>query len=81
MEPLSGLETAFIIRQKESLMQNHLRIPIIALTANMMEGLSKEYRDAGIDLYLSKPIRIAALFQCIESVYRLIGRIGSESNS
>jgi signal transduction histidine kinase/NO-binding membrane sensor protein with MHYT domain/DNA-binding response OmpR family regulator/HPt (histidine-containing phosphotransfer) domain-containing protein len=43
-------------------------VPIIALTANAMEGAAKRYLDAGMDAYVSKPIQPAILFTKLADV-------------
>jgi len=46
--------------------ENNNKIPIIALTANAMDGAEKEYLSHGMDGYLTKPIEIPALRQELE---------------
>jgi CheY-like chemotaxis protein len=42
------------------------RTPIIAVTANAMPQQCAEYRAAGMDLVIAKPLQAAQLFQAIE---------------
>ncbi len=46
-------------------------IPVIALTANAMSGSAKEYLDAGMNGYVSKPIRPDALFTALRQAMQL----------
>jgi CheY-like chemotaxis protein len=61
-----GLETTTAIRAKESTTGGHL--PIIALTAHAMKGDRERCLSAGMDAYISKPIRSRELFEAIDSV-------------
>ena len=56
MPIMDGIEAARAIREGEK----GVRIPIVALTANAMEGDRENCRKAGMDDYLPKP------FQCTE---------------
>jgi PAS domain S-box-containing protein len=59
MPVLSGLEAAVMIREREKESGEHTRI--IALTANAMSGDREKCLAAGMDGYLSKPIRVEEL--------------------
>lgn len=59
MPVLSGLEAAAMIREKEKTSGEHTRI--VALTANAMSGDREKCLAAGMDGYLSKPIRVEEL--------------------
>jgi signal transduction histidine kinase/CheY-like chemotaxis protein len=65
MPEMDGFEATAIIREKERASGQH--IPIIALTANAMKGDSERCLNAGMDAYLSKPIRAQELIQAVES--------------
>ena len=54
MPELDGLEAMKRIR---TLLEPSAEVPIIALTANAMQGDRERYLAAGMDGYVSKPIR------------------------
>ncbi|QOY87631.1 PAS domain-containing hybrid sensor histidine kinase/response regulator [Paludibaculum fermentans] len=66
MPDLDGLEATRRIREEESARQRHL--PIIAMTAHAMPGYAELCLEAGMDAYLSKPIRMLELIQKIEAL-------------
>lgn len=59
MPILDGYEATRVIRKNELITNKH--IPIIAMTANAMEGDKEECLSAGMDDYISKPVRINIL--------------------
>jgi signal transduction histidine kinase/CheY-like chemotaxis protein len=65
MPNLGGLEATRILRDRER--TTGKRIPVIAMTAHAMKGDREACLDAGMDGYVSKPLRAAALFEEIES--------------
>jgi signal transduction histidine kinase/ligand-binding sensor domain-containing protein/DNA-binding response OmpR family regulator len=67
MPVLDGLEAAARIRRDE---QEHgrPRLPIIAMTAHAMRGDRERCLEAGMDDYVSKPIRTAELYAALDRV-------------
>jgi len=57
MPVMDGIVATRTIRDMNSTVRDH-NIPIIALTANAMEGDKETYLNAGMDDYLSKPLVI-----------------------
>lgn len=66
MPDLDGLEATRRIRGEES--QNGTHLPIIAMTAHAMPGYAELCLEAGMDAYLSKPIRMQELIRKIEAL-------------
>lgn len=66
MPEMDGYKATAIIRQREQSLQGTIRksvkhLPIIALTANAMEGDRDRCLNAGMDDYLAKPIKQQSL--------------------
>ena len=67
MPVMSGIEAHQVIKQ-------HLpKIPVVALTANVMESDVKYYKDQGFNGHLGKPIEMSEL-------YRVIGKYTEEKS-
>ena len=64
MPEMDGLEASRRIREKESATGGH--IPIIALTAHALKGDREMCLEAGMDDYVSKPLKPDELFAAIE---------------
>jgi signal transduction histidine kinase/CheY-like chemotaxis protein len=69
MPEMDGFEATAAIRAKEETAGSHIRI--IAMTAHALKGDQERCLAAGMDGYVSKPIRTSELFGEIE---RLIGK-------
>ena len=61
MPEMDGFVAAGKIREREAAEKASQRIPIVALTANAMEGDRTQCLAAGMDDYLSKPFTATAL--------------------
>jgi two-component system, sensor histidine kinase and response regulator len=64
MPEMDGFEATATIRAKEKLTGGH--VPIIAMTAHALKGDQERCISAGMDGYVSKPIRTSELFSTIE---------------
>ena len=58
MPNMDGFELTAAIRELEG---EQKRSPIIAITANAMQGEAQRCRERGMDDYLSKPLRLSEL--------------------
>lgn len=61
MPVMDGLEAA---RQIRGLCSEEDRPVLVAMTANVMDGIQKRCQEAGMDEYLSKPVK----FSCVEQL-------------
>jgi len=64
MPEMDGFEATRRIRERPD---GAARIPIVALTANAMEGDRERCLEAGMDDYLAKPIQLASLRTLLET--------------
>lgn len=58
---LDGLEATRVIRQQE-MSEGHVRMVIIALTADCRAGVDQEVLSAGMDDYLTKPVQASSIY-------------------
>jgi len=65
MPELDGVEATRQIRDPHSRVLDH-RVPVVAMTANLMRGDREECLAAGMDDYLTKPIDVAALIAALK---------------
>ncbi len=75
MPVMNGFEATSRIRELQSLSGD--RTPIIAMTANAMEGDQEKCLAAGMTDYMSKPINPKKLHQCVE---RMLARKSASHN-
>jgi two-component system, sensor histidine kinase and response regulator len=77
MPEMDGFEATMAIRRDEAGKNRH--IPIIAMTAHAMTGDRDRCLAAGMDSYISKPIRALDLLSLIENTMALDAQVRSES--
>ncbi len=65
MPVMSGVDTTRAIRALESTIENHKRLPIIALTAHALADEKQKLLQVGMDDYVTKPIQIDQIIQIL----------------
>lgn len=65
MPNMDGLELTESIRARERSHPSSSRLPIIAITANALEGEAQRCLDAGMDAFLSKPVDLRKLAETL----------------
>ncbi|HKX27283.1 MAG TPA: PAS domain S-box protein, partial [Blastocatellia bacterium] len=75
MPEMNGYEATAAIRERELISGGH--IPIVAMTANAMKGDRERCLEAGMDNYISKPIKSKELFEVIEDLASSDHRVGT----
>jgi two-component system, sensor histidine kinase and response regulator len=80
MPELDGFQTTIELRKLEAETGSH--IPVVALTAHAMKGDREKCLEAGMDAYLSKPLRARDLIALVEKLCQSVtaARIGTFSN-
>jgi two-component system, sensor histidine kinase and response regulator len=66
MPEMDGVEATTLIRQREKASGAHT--PIIAVTAHAMKGDRERYMSAGMQGYVTKPLRRQKLYDAIDSL-------------
>jgi CheY-like chemotaxis protein len=76
MPVMDGFAATREIRRLEEASQ--IRIPIVALTADAMQGTDELCRAAGMDAYLTKPLDLAKVR---ETIARLMAAVPASANT
>jgi len=66
MPEMNGVEATAAVRAMEKQTEQH--IPIVALTAHVMKGHKEQFFKAGMDYYLSKPIKAKELYALLDRI-------------
>ena len=66
MPVMDGFEASRLIRKQEQVSGKH--IPIVAMTANAMNGDKEQCFDAGMDAYLTKPVNLKELSETLSQL-------------
>ena len=66
MPEMDGFEATSRIRQYQK--ESGVHIPIVAMTANAMKGDREKCIEAGMDDYLSKPVKVRELLEVLEKI-------------
>jgi CheY-like chemotaxis protein len=72
MPEMDGFDATIQIRSPASNVMNH-RVPVIAMTANAMKGDREKCLEAGMDDYISKPVKPQELLDVVEKWARKAG--------
>ncbi|MFO7883732.1 MAG: response regulator [Desulfobacteraceae bacterium] len=67
MPDMDGFEATRRIRQEEKNMGVNRRVPIIALTANVLEEFENKCLKAGMDAFLAKPVKREDVFRAVKT--------------
>jgi PAS domain S-box-containing protein len=78
MPEWDGLTATRAIRARER-EQHRARLPVLALSANVMPGFEESCRAAGMDAYLAKPLREEALIAALQRWLPGRGRIDAQA--
>ncbi len=70
MPGMSGVEATRRIRAEEAA-EGRSSTPIVAVSGNAMQHQMAEYREAGMELHVSKPIQASALYAAVHAALHL----------
>jgi PAS domain S-box-containing protein len=82
MPEMDGLAATREIRRLElagELRSRHVRVPIVAITANAIEGDRELCEAAGMDGYITKPIDSLKLIDLLDALIGVSGSVGLEA--
>ena len=74
MPLMDGVEATYKIREWESANSMTNRVPIVAMTANILKSDKDLFVAAGMDDYLSKPFNVSELVRLFDRIYKQLER-------
>lgn len=74
MPDMDGVEATRRIREWEKNNGFSVRVPIVAMTANILKSDKEIFMSSGMDDYLTKPFNVADLIRVVDRVHRQIER-------
>jgi signal transduction histidine kinase len=74
MPVMDGVEATHKIREWESANKIANRVPIVAMTANILKSDKDLFVAAGMDDYLSKPFNVSELVRLLDRIYKQLER-------
>lgn len=74
MPVMDGVEATYKIREWESANNITNRVPIVAMTANILKSDKDLFVAAGMDDYLSKPFNVSELVRLFDRIYKQLER-------
>jgi PAS domain S-box-containing protein len=80
MPVMDGFEATYLIRKREQQAEKRKHTPIIAMTANAIEGDREHCLAAGMDDYVSKPINVEFLASVLKKWLPDMKEITSKTN-
>ena len=64
MPEMNGIDTLLRIRELEDPQMK--KLPVVALTANVVNGAKEMFMDAGFDDYIAKPIEVERIEKALK---------------
>ena len=68
MPVMDGLKAAEKIRRSGR--EDSLKIPIVAMTANVFEADVRKSQEVGMDAYLTKPLEVGEMYRILDRLLR-----------